>query len=107
MDGYALHVAAQHKSRDGPQVMNMLINHGADPNARGGQYETALQAAAFHGCLTNIRFLLSVGAAPTIEGGQHESPLNASMAEEKHYHVANHLERYIAAWQKDAGQGVS
>ena len=60
-----------------------------------GRYETALQAAAFHGCLTNIKVLPSVGAAPTIEGGQHESPLNASMAEEKHYYVANYLKRYL------------
>lgn len=84
----------------------MLVKHGADPNARGGQYGTALQAAALHGCLFNVKYLLSVGADPTIEGGQYKSPLNASLANQKHHHVAYYLRRYIAAQQKDTVAGV-
>jgi ankyrin repeat protein len=95
--GYALHAACRYESEDGPKVMRMLLDRGADPNARGGKYETALQSAAKHGHLENVKFLLGAGADPTIEGGRYESPLKAAMAKKKHYHVANFLRRYMAS----------
>ena len=91
--GYALHAACRYDSENGLKVMKMLLDHGADPNARGGKYETALQSAAKHGHLQNVKFLLGAGADPTIEGGKYESPLKAAMAKKKHYHVANFLRR--------------
>ena len=102
--GYALHAVCRCDSKDGVKVMKMLLDHGADPNARGGKYETALQSAAKHGHLQNVKFLLSAGADPTIEGGKYESPLKAAMAKTKHYHVANFLRRHMASSQ-GRGQG--
>lgn len=102
--GYALHAACRDDSEDGLKVMEMLLDHGADPNARGGKYETALQSAAKHGHLQNVKFLLGAGADPTIEGGKYESPLKAAMAKKKHYHVANFLRRHMASRQ-GRGQG--
>jgi ankyrin repeat protein len=59
-------------------------------------YETALQAAAVHGHLENVKLLLDCGADPTIEGGRYGSPLKSAMAKEKkHYHVANFLRRHL------------
>lgn len=96
-EDYYLRIVNRRASWEGPAVLQALLDHGADPNARGGKYETALQAAAKHGCLDNIKILLSAGADPTIEGGRYGSPLKAALAgEEKHYHVANYLRRYIA-----------
>jgi len=95
--GYALHAACRHESENGRRVLRSLLDHGADPNARGGKYETALQAAAKHGCLDNVKILLAAGADPTIEGGKYGSPLKAAVAKKKHYHVANFLRRYMAA----------
>lgn len=95
--GYALHAACREESPKGPAILKMLLDHGADPNARGGKYETALQAAAKHGCLQNVKILLKAGADPTIEGGRYGSPLKAAMAgKKKHYLVANFLRRYLA-----------
>jgi len=94
--GFALHAACRHESANGQKVLKLLLNHGADPNARGGKYETALQSAAKHGCLENVKILLGAGADLTIEGGKYESPLKAAMAKSKHHHVANFLRRYVA-----------
>jgi len=76
--------------------MSLLLKYGADPNARGGKYETALQSAAKAGCLENVKFLLAAGADPSIEGGKYGSPLKAATAGSKHYHVANFLQRYLS-----------
>src|SRR5205823_3204508 len=94
--GYALHAACRDESEDGLKVAKMVRDHGADPNARGGKYETALQSAANHGCLQYVKLLLGAGADPTIEGGKYESPLKAAMAKEKYYHVVNFLRRQVA-----------
>jgi ankyrin repeat protein len=94
--GLALHAACRYESEEGKRVIKVLLDHGADPNSRAGKYETALHAAANHGCLGNVKVLLAAGADPTVQGGQFGSPLEAALAEEKHYHVANFLRRYIA-----------
>lgn len=95
--GYALHAASRYESARGPAIFKMLFDHGADANARGGKYETALQAAARHGCLKNVKMLLAAGADPTIEGGRYGSPIKAALAGKKgEHHVANYLRRYIA-----------
>lgn len=74
--------------------MEILLEHGADVNIRGGKYETALQAAARHGHLENVRFLLEHGADLAIEGGKYGSAMNAAIRK-KHYHVANFLRSYM------------
>jgi len=100
--GFALH-AACHLNR-GQRMVQLLLDHGADVNARGGKYETALQAAAAKGHLETVKLLIRHGADATIEGGTFGSPLKAALREKKyqdvvmyrHYHVVNYLRRHLA-----------
>src|SRR5262249_8664499 len=54
----ALHGAARH-----PEAVRLLLEHGADPNARDlGDNATPLHFAAVHGALDSVRLLLDAGA---------------------------------------------
>ena len=55
----------------------MLLAKGADVNAEGGKYQTALQAAAYHD-RKYVQILLEHGADPNIRGGKFGSALNAA-----------------------------
>jgi ankyrin repeat domain-containing protein 50 len=104
--GHTLHAACRTESEDGKRVIEMLLEHGVDPNLRAGKYETALQAAAKHGCLGIVKLLLASGADPTIRGGKYGSPLEAALAGKKHYHVANFLRRHLAAMERHAAESA-
>src|SRR4030095_12671335 len=53
-----LHLAGPH-----PDVVRVLLAHGADPNARdGGDNATPLHFAAAHGDVESVRLLLDAGA---------------------------------------------
>lgn len=93
-------------------MVQLLLDHGADVNARGGKYETALQAAASNGSLETVKLLIRNGADATIEGGTFGSPLKAALGEKEHrqgeeiyphYHVANYLRRHLAKVYGQAG----
>ncbi len=45
----------------------MLLDAGADPNARSASGGTPLHTAAFTGDLTMVRTLLAAGASPPVE----------------------------------------
>ena len=44
------------------QMLNLLLNHGADVNAEGGLHYTALHASTYFGHTDGTRLLLSMGA---------------------------------------------
>ena len=114
--GTALHAAAREKSDDGTGILELLLAAGADPNLRAGKFGSALTAAASHGRLENLRFLLARGArldvadddtpdaeihgtaANDCESGADRrkfgSPLEAAMGKHKYHHIANFLKRY-------------
>jgi hypothetical protein len=59
-------------------LVREMINAGADVNAEGGVYHTALQAAAFNGNTTILKFLLENGADVNIIGGEYGTALQAA-----------------------------
>jgi ankyrin repeat protein len=62
MTGTPLHSAASSRQ---PEFVAMLLDAGADADARQGQGWTALHAAARNGDLASVEALLAAGADPT------------------------------------------
>lgn len=61
--------------------IKLLLSADANPNALGGIYGTALQAAAASNCKKAIELLLNAGAIVNIRGGRHGSALKATTDE--------------------------
>jgi ankyrin repeat protein len=61
-------------------VVNALLQKGADVNATGGSYRSALQAAALRDHTEIVCILLEMGADVNEAGGHHGSPLQAAAA---------------------------
>ena len=60
------------------QVVQMLLDKGADINAQGGKYGNALQAASFRGFVQMVRSLLNNGANINTRGGYFGTALHAA-----------------------------
>ena len=73
--GHALQAAAEGGSLN---VCRLLVEKGADVNARGGRFDTALQAAADGGHASVAHFLLENGADPNAQGGIAATSLKAA-----------------------------
>ncbi|KAL7270782.1 hypothetical protein RUND412_006504 [Rhizina undulata] len=80
--GNAIQQAAHHGNA---KILRSLLERGGDPNIRGGQYETALQAAinpSIHRMWKHqthvVRLLLEKGADATVEGGKYGSIMQAA-----------------------------
>ncbi|KAJ7775245.1 ankyrin repeat-containing domain protein, partial [Mycena olivaceomarginata] len=59
-------------------TVTLLLAKGADPNAQGGMYGTALQAASYRGHMKTIALLLDKGADPKAQGGEYGTALQAA-----------------------------
>ncbi len=75
-----LHSVAYTPGRQQEAIIELLIAHGADPNARADFGQTPLHVAAFEGELKAIKLLLQAGADPKIEDLTSETPLDAAVA---------------------------
>jgi ankyrin repeat protein len=62
----------------GIEWIELLLARGADVNAIGGWYGTALQSAAHMGVLNIVELLLNSGADPNQTGGTYGSALHAA-----------------------------
>ena len=62
------------------EMVNALLEAGADPNIRGGMHYTALQIACYKGSADIVATLLKYGANAKICGGASSSPLQAACA---------------------------
>ncbi|KAI1869012.1 uncharacterized protein JN550_005999 [Neoarthrinium moseri] len=102
---FALHAAAQRTDFD-KGFLEVLMELGADPNAQGGQYHTALQCAAQSGDNLTVEYLLKHGADPNITGGMFHSPLQASY-KYGYYLVSGTLYKYGARNDLLGGLGGS
>jgi ankyrin repeat protein len=58
--------------------VNELLARGANVNARGGHYGTALQAAAVYGHHQTVKTLMEWGADVNIQGGEYGDALTAA-----------------------------
>jgi ankyrin repeat protein len=60
----------------------MLLDKGADVNARGGVFGNVLQAAVARGCTTIVELLLERGADVDARGGRSYDALQAALDQE-------------------------
>ncbi|KAF5353787.1 hypothetical protein D9758_010629 [Tetrapyrgos nigripes] len=73
--GYALYDAAENGYF---HIVKVLVENGADVNAKGGHYGFALQAAGGEGHLDIVKYLVEKGADVNAEGGEFGSALHAA-----------------------------
>ncbi|KUL90773.1 hypothetical protein ZTR_00369 [Talaromyces verruculosus] len=59
-------------------VVKVLLENGADPNAQGGNYGNALQAASYTGHEAVVKVLLDKDADPNTQGGLYGNALQAA-----------------------------
>lgn len=78
---YQYPIIAAARLWDNVDEVQMLIDAGADVNARGGMFHTALQAAAVDGNDITMRVLLDAGADMHATGGQYGNALSAAYCE--------------------------
>ena len=60
--------------------MKQLLENGAEVNAKGGEYGSALQAASFRGDKAIVKLLLENGAEVNAKGGEYGNALQAAAA---------------------------
>ena len=59
-------------------MVELLLAKGADVNAQGGRYGTALQAALYRGHEEVVELLLAKGADVNAQGGRYGNALQAA-----------------------------
>ncbi|KAJ3840311.1 ankyrin repeat-containing domain protein [Lentinula raphanica] len=77
--GTALQAAASEGHKD---IVELLIQHGANVNAQGGYYGTALQAAAGEGYKDIVKLLIQSNANINAKGGHYRVVLQAAHGSE-------------------------
>ncbi|KAL8647244.1 MAG: hypothetical protein Q9226_006514 [Calogaya cf. arnoldii] len=78
---YCYPIIAAARFWDDAEEVQLLIDAGADVNAKGGMLHTALQAAAIDAHVTTMRVLLDAGADVNAVGGIYGSALSAAYRE--------------------------
>ncbi|KAK1836349.1 ankyrin repeat-containing domain protein [Podospora conica] len=73
---FALHTACN--SEADTKIIELLLDLGADVNAIGGAFGTALQVASYRGSYDTVALLLRRGADPNIRAGTYNTALQAA-----------------------------
>ena len=60
------------------KAVKLLLDKGADPNAQGGYYGNAIQAASSRGHEQVVKLLLDKGADPNAQGGYYSNAIQAA-----------------------------
>lgn len=64
--------------RGSKELLQFMLDAGADVNAQGGRYRNALQAAAYNRRKALVRMLLNAGADANAQGGYYGNALQAA-----------------------------
>jgi len=78
IDGYGMPLLYSAVLSEKLTVAQFLLDNGADVDARGISFGTALTTAAYRGHLEMVRLLLERGAGVEAQGSSHETPLHAA-----------------------------
>jgi ankyrin repeat protein len=70
----------------------LLLEYGADVNARNDTGSTPLHYAASSGCLSLVKLLLKYGGDPRIKNNEGKTPLDVAIRSD----IARVLEEYFA-----------
>jgi ankyrin repeat protein len=68
----------QHHTKAMKTIVKLLLENGAEVNAKGGLYGNALQAASYGGNEAIVKLLLENGAEVNAEGGEYGNALQAA-----------------------------
>ncbi|KAJ6574458.1 ankyrin repeat-containing domain protein [Mycena capillaripes] len=60
------------------QMVQLLVEHGANVNAQGGTYHTAMQAASHSGHKNIVQLLIEHGANVNAQGGRYHTAMQAA-----------------------------
>jgi ankyrin repeat protein len=71
-------VLIKHSHAGNEEVVQLLLDKGADVNAQGGEYGNALQAASWGGHKEVVQQLLDKGADVNAQGGEYGNALQAA-----------------------------
>ncbi|KAJ6476661.1 ankyrin repeat-containing domain protein [Mycena vitilis] len=85
------------------QMVQLMINHGAEVNAEGGRYGTALQAASCVGQVDAVGLLIASGANINLPGGEYGAALHAA-SYEGHRNIVELLIRHGANVNLEGGE---
>ncbi len=89
-----------------PSLAGALINGGADVNARGGEFDSALKAASYRGHLEVVQQLLEKGADVHAHAGDYGSALQVASGG-GHVEVVQQLQEKGAAVNAQGGENGS
>ena len=82
--GNALQAAAATAYVGGEEAVRALLDNGADVDARGGHFETALHAAAYKGKDGIVELLIELGADVNARGEDSMTPLHQAAEQGNH-----------------------